>query len=48
MRDDFNQYLTELGPEKIKAILDSWMKWLSLISRFYSIEVVAKDRLRWY
>ena len=26
MRDDFNRYLTELGPEKIKAILDSWMK----------------------
>jgi polar amino acid transport system substrate-binding protein len=26
MRDDFNQYLTELGPEKIKAILDRWMK----------------------
>lgn len=26
MRDDFNAYLTELGPEKIKAILDSWMK----------------------
>jgi len=26
MRDDFNTYLTELGPEKIKAILDGWMK----------------------
>jgi polar amino acid transport system substrate-binding protein len=26
MRDDFNAYLTELGPEKIKAILDGWMK----------------------
>lgn len=26
MRDDFNRYLNELGPEKIKAILDSWMK----------------------
>lgn len=26
MRDDFNQYLTELSPEKIKAILDGWMK----------------------
>lgn len=26
LRDDFNQYLTELGPEKIKAILDKWMK----------------------
>jgi polar amino acid transport system substrate-binding protein len=26
MRDDFNQYLIELGPEKIKAILDGWMK----------------------
>lgn len=26
MRDDFDQYLTELGPEKIKAILDKWMK----------------------
>ena len=25
-RDDFNQYLTELGPEKLKAILDKWMK----------------------
>ena len=26
LRDDFNQYMTELGPEKIKAILDKWMK----------------------
>ena len=26
MRDDFNAYLTELGPEKIKTILDGWMK----------------------
>ena len=26
MRDDFNAYLTKLGPEKIKAILDGWMK----------------------
>jgi polar amino acid transport system substrate-binding protein len=26
MRDDFNQYLTELGPDKVKAILDDWMK----------------------
>jgi polar amino acid transport system substrate-binding protein len=26
LRDDFNAYLTELGPEKIKAILDGWMK----------------------
>jgi polar amino acid transport system substrate-binding protein len=26
MRDDFDKYLTELGPEKIKAILDKWMK----------------------
>lgn len=25
-RDDFNQYLTELGPDKLKAILDKWMK----------------------
>jgi ABC-type amino acid transport substrate-binding protein len=25
-RDDFNKYLTELGPEKLKAILDKWMK----------------------
>ena len=25
-RDDFNQYLTELGPEKLKAIIDKWMK----------------------
>lgn len=26
MRDDFDRYLVELGPEKIKAILDKWMK----------------------
>ena len=26
LRDDFNKYLNELGPEKIKAILDKWMK----------------------
>jgi polar amino acid transport system substrate-binding protein len=26
MRDDFDKYLTELGPEKIKAVLDKWMK----------------------
>jgi polar amino acid transport system substrate-binding protein len=26
LRDDFDQYLTELGPEKIKAILDKWMQ----------------------
>ena len=25
-RDDFNKYLTELGPEKIKATIDKWMK----------------------
>ena len=25
LRDDFDKYLTELGPEKIKAILDKWM-----------------------
>ncbi len=25
-RDDFDKYLNELGPEKIKAILDKWMK----------------------
>ncbi len=25
-RDDFDQYLKELGPEKIKAIIDKWMK----------------------
>lgn len=25
LRDDFNKYLIELGPEKIKAILDKWM-----------------------
>ena len=26
LRNDFDKYLTELGPEKIKAILDRWMK----------------------
>jgi polar amino acid transport system substrate-binding protein len=26
LRDDFDKYLTELGPEKIKAIIDKWMK----------------------
>ena len=26
LRDDFDKYLNELGPEKIKAILDKWMK----------------------
>ncbi|CAM3772161.1 transporter substrate-binding domain-containing protein [Polynucleobacter brandtiae] len=26
LRDDFDKYLTELGPEKIKVILDKWMK----------------------
>lgn len=26
MRDDFNQYLAELGPEKQKAILEKWMR----------------------
>jgi polar amino acid transport system substrate-binding protein len=26
LRDDFDKYLTELGPEKIKAILDKWMQ----------------------
>jgi polar amino acid transport system substrate-binding protein len=25
-RDDFDKYLTELGPEKIKAIVERWMK----------------------
>lgn len=25
-RDDFDKYLNELGPEKIKAIVDKWMK----------------------
>lgn len=24
LRDDFNQYLNELGPEKLKAIIDRW------------------------
>lgn len=26
MRDDFDRYLKELGPTKIKSILDKWMK----------------------
>jgi polar amino acid transport system substrate-binding protein len=26
LRDDFDKYLNELGPEKIQAILDKWMK----------------------
>lgn len=26
MRDDFNKYLAELGPQKVKAILDKWMR----------------------
>ena len=26
LRDDFDKYLTELGPEKINTILDKWMK----------------------
>jgi polar amino acid transport system substrate-binding protein len=26
LRDDFDKYLVELGPEKIKTILDKWMK----------------------
>jgi polar amino acid transport system substrate-binding protein len=26
LRDDFDKYLNELGPEKIKATLDKWMK----------------------
>lgn len=26
LRDDFDKYLNEIGPEKIKAILDKWMK----------------------
>ena len=26
LRDDFNKYLAELGPEKQKSILDKWMK----------------------
>ena len=25
-RDDFNKYLDELGPDKIKSIVDKWMK----------------------
>lgn len=26
LRDDFNLYLAELGPEKLKAIIDSWLQ----------------------
>jgi polar amino acid transport system substrate-binding protein len=26
LRDEFNEYLTELGKEKISAIVDAWMK----------------------
>jgi polar amino acid transport system substrate-binding protein len=26
MRDDFDKYLTEMGPEKVKAVLDKWMQ----------------------
>lgn len=26
LRDDFDKYLAELGPEKLKAIVDKWMK----------------------
>lgn len=26
LRDEFDKYLVELGPEKIKAIIDKWMK----------------------
>lgn len=26
LRDDFDKYLTELGPEKLKAIIDKWEK----------------------
>jgi len=26
MREDFDKYLTEIGPEKVKAILDKWMR----------------------
>jgi polar amino acid transport system substrate-binding protein len=26
LRDDFDKYLNELGPEKVKAVLDKWMK----------------------
>ena len=25
LRDDFDRYLNELGPEKLKAIIDKWM-----------------------
>jgi polar amino acid transport system substrate-binding protein len=26
LRDDFDKYLVELGPEKIRTIIDKWMK----------------------
>jgi polar amino acid transport system substrate-binding protein len=26
LRDDFDRYLTELGPQKLKAVVDKWMK----------------------
>ena len=26
LRNDFDRYLTELGPDKLKAIIDKWMK----------------------
>jgi polar amino acid transport system substrate-binding protein len=26
LRDDFDKYLNEIGPEKVKATLDKWMK----------------------
>ena len=26
LRDDFDKYLNELGPKKIQAILEKWMK----------------------
>lgn len=26
LRDDFDKYLTELGPQKVKAVLDKWMR----------------------
>lgn len=26
LRDDFDRYLTELGPEKLQAIIDKWIK----------------------
>ena len=25
LREDFDRYLTELGPEKLKAIADKWL-----------------------